>query len=606
MSVSPLSRSLRKSLLPVNPFVFSYPLGRGGWASTLFLFLLVFHWVINWKGVSMRKLLKRFAAAASAVVICGVTCVTSWFSVPVSAVGVFSPFNFYQLYQMLHGLLLGDGGGNSQTFGEWLEKNMTRTVGSGNSKQEFLITPGMKLSDMMDEASMRLMLGAACSDGGFAGVSKIKDLIDSWTEVYTSSDIGEIWESGSSSSGLGWVKSCNGIAYFGYSEMKENLTLLGVFNNSSKWMYPNVPGFGYYSFLLPNRQLNYVVYSISNSYYLGVFRDGVWQPCDSTANTLSFGKYNDGSGTLSSGDCIASLDSYKLVISKSVESKDFSKFSEFYPSWNDFQHVFSSFGVDLGKFNSKQSVFDFLNSGKPIDWKPGATGSDDFVGPVYSMPAAKQLITDTGTLSGLRLDVQTEDGTPDISAALDHAGVDSVDDLVSGVAAGTIPMSQVYEDMRVVPYVLTDVETGQVVTDLNVSATDAKTKAVALDKTLSIPKDVSAADAYQVTGKTWDPSLSKYKLPLFNFFPFCLPWDIYQVLSAFVADPVAPSITVPVGKFFSGKKSFDGSAAADITATIDLGDDKFSKWFVMLRALESAGIVIGLVLVSVKLIHGGR
>lgn len=240
------------------------------------------------------------------------------------------------------------------------------------------------------------------------------------------------------------------------------------------------------------------------------------------------------------------------------------------------------------------------------DWKPGSTGSDAFIGPVYAMPAAKQLVTDTGTLSGLRLDIQTEDGTPDISAALDHAGVDSVDDLVSGVAAGTIPMSQVYEDMRVVPYVLTDVETGQVVTDLNVSATDAKTKAVALDKTLSIPKDVSAADAYQVTGKTWDPSLSKYKLPLFNFFPFCLPWDIYQVLSAFAAEPVAPSFTIPVGKLFSGKKTFDGSAAASVSATIDLGDDKFSKWFVMLRTLESAGIVIGLVLVSVKLIHGGR
>ena len=33
----------------------------------------------------MRKLLKRFAAAASAVVIGGVSCVTTWFSVPASA-----------------------------------------------------------------------------------------------------------------------------------------------------------------------------------------------------------------------------------------------------------------------------------------------------------------------------------------------------------------------------------------------------------------------------------------------------------------------------------------------------------------------------------------
>lgn len=585
MSVSPLSRSLRKSLLPVNPFVFSYPLGRGGWASTLFLFLLVFHWVINWKGVSMRKLLKRFAAAASAVVICGVTCVTSWFSVPVSAVGVFSPFNFYQLYQMLHGLLLGDGGGNSQTFGEWLEKNMTRTVGSGNSKQEFLITPGMKLSDMMDEASMRLMLGAACSDGGFAGISKMKDLIDSWTEVYDTSDIGEI----GNSAGSGNVYH----AVIGHDDI---ISISDVFSSNGVDTVFDCDN--------PEYSTKPVTYrweydrSFSDLFFCNYVVDG-------QTYSLFFSSHNNFNALL-----------YVRYFNTSFFGYSSCSFSPL--PYNGLFYCVLPFScpfisssippVDLHLTNSGRAAWDVLDvlcPGGAVDFQIGGL-SNDFIGPVYAMPAAKQLITDTGTLSGLRLDVQTEDGTPDISAALDHAGVDSVDDLVSGVAAGTIPMSQVYEDMRVVPYVLTDVETGQVVTDLNVSATDAKTKAVALDKTLSIPKDVSAADAYQVTGKTWDPSLSKYKLPLFNFFPFCLPWDIYQVLSAFAADPVAPSITVPVGKFFSGKKSFDGSAAADITATIDLGDDKFSKWFVMLRALESAGIVIGLVLVSVKLIHGGR
>ena len=529
----------------------------------------------------MRKLLKRFVAAASAVVIGGVSCVTSWFSVPVSAIGVFSPFNFYQLYQMLHGLLLGDGGGNSQTFGEWLEKNMTRTVGSGNSKQEFLITPDMKLSDMMDEASMRLMLGAACSDGGFAGVSKMKDLIDSWTEVYDTSDIGEIG-SGALSSGFGQL-SDDGFCY--------------------RVTYPSSGG------------------HISSSTH------SIWfqAPSSAFSGTIVINFFVDHNGVLyafldaASAKVYLSSSNLGIIYSWSSTEPSGYLFQSITPDKYGFQHFFlrGTWDSDIcapyisvirsNGYNLLQSDCTYSEYiSKFSDVVFSGSNSDDFIGPVYAMPAAKQLITDTGTLSGLRLDVQTEDGTPDISAALDHAGVESVDDLVAGVAAGTIPMSQVYEDMRVVPYVLTDVETGQVVTDLNVSATDAKTKAVALDKTLSIPKDVSAVDAYQVTGKTWDPSLSKYKLPLFNFFPFCLPWDIYQVLSAFAADPVAPSITVPVGKFFSGKKSFDGSAAADITATIDLGDDKFSKWFVMLRALESAGIVIGLVLVSVKLIHGGR
>lgn len=545
----------------------------------------------------MKKLIKRIAAAASAVVIGGFSCVTAWFSVPVSAIGVFSPFNFYQLYQMLHGLLLGDGGGNSQTFGEWLEKNMTRTIGSGNDKHVFLLTPGEKLEDMMSEASIRLALGAACSDGGIAGVSKMKDLIDSWTEVYDTSDIGEIGESGGSggfsSDSLGFYPDgcgfrTNIVDFFSYIDGGGGQRYVKT-NPDYSGYYTDGTGFDLYayksctdlimSFYLCSDKL---VFVHNNSKYAKQTFDTLrFNANDYSSSSSSL--YYWSSVNLSNGDTIY----YQSV--PILHSGHWEKY-------------FAANGISISQ--SDKTWNDYFKS---IDFDHYMTVSvDDFIGPVYAMPAAKQLITDTGTLSGLRLDVQTEDGTPDISAALDHAGVDSVDDLVAGVAAGTIPMSQVYEDMRVVPYVLTDVETGQVVTDLNVSATDAKTKAVALDKTLSIPKDVSAADAYQVTGKTWDPSLSKYKLPLFNFFPFCLPWDIYQVLSVFAADPVAPSFTIPVGKLFSGKKTFDGSAASDITATIDLGDDKFSKWFVMLRTLESAGIVVGLVLVSVKLIHGGR
>lgn len=538
----------------------------------------------------MRKLLKRFAAAASAVVIGGVSCVTAWFSVPVSAAGAFGMLEWLEFQTLLQGIGVS---GNNSDFADSVQTWIDGIGGPEMPREEY---DGKWMTNY--EYYNRLGWDSIIDwfDGLFSGDNSYKDVPDVGTDV----------SGGSGSSGLGWVKSCNGISYFGYSEMKENLTLLGVFNNSSKWMYPNVPGFGYYSFLLPNRQLNYVVYSISNSYYLGVFRDGVWQPCDSTANTLSFGKYNDGSGTLSSGDCIASLDSYKLVISKSEESKDFSKFSEFYPSWSDFQRVFSSFGVDLGKFDSKQSVFDFLNSGKSIDWKPGATGSDNFVGPVYTYPAAQELYKSTGTAAGIRLDVQTEDGVPDIQAALDGAGVKTVDDLVAGVAAGTVPMSKVFADAKVTPYVVADTATGAVVTDLGVSATAAGVKAVGLTQELAVPKDLTTAATYPIKGKTWDPEMSKYKLPLFQYFPFCLPWDIYQVLAAFSADPVAPVFDVPVGKILSGVRSADVSKAASVSAKIDFGDDNWSKVFEIIRILECAGIIVGLCLVAVYLIHGGR
>lgn len=541
----------------------------------------------------MRVKLKRVLSFVSAVVICGVSCVTSWFSVPVSAVGVFSPFNFYQLYQMLHGLLLGDGGGNSQTFGEWLEKNMTRTIGSGNDKHVFLLTPGEKLEDMMSEASIRLALGAACTDGGAAGISKMKDLIDSWTEVYDSAgDVGS-WSSTVSDHVFSWGTGRKDIISISSLTQSDLVTWSGspygadtsfCFSRSVSFDYPV-----YYAEFFAGSGMFYSVFWSQSSDYLNIF--GVHR----------YWSFSQGNRTRTFPDSIfGTLDFNGSTFYYSQVT------SQFHTAISDLSDMISVNSVFGGMACSAEKVVKyFLGLGDSLKFDPVSTGS--FVGPVYAMPAAKQLVTDTGTLSGLRLDVQTEDGTPDISAALDHAGVESVDDLVAGVAAGTIPMSQVYEDMRVVPYVLTDVETGEVVTDLNVSATDAKTKAVALDKTLSIPKDVSAADAYQVTGKTWDPEMSKYKLPLFQFFPFCLPWDIYEVLILFDAEPVAPKFTIPVGQFFTRfSGSVDTSKAADQKAVVDLGADSWQSTFKVIRALECAAIIIGLCLTAVLLIHGGR
>lgn len=497
-------------------------------------------------------------------------------SPPVSAVGVFSPFNFYQLYQMLHGLLLGDGGGNSQTFGEWLEENMTQTIGSGNDKYTFLLTPGMKLEDMMSEASVRLALGAACTDGGAAGMLKIKNLMDSWKEVYDISDIGEIGKIGSG----------------GYYPSGISLSA-GVVRFSSDFFIEH-KGEHFPSDSFPYLSISPYKTSFSGD-YLYLF-------CISSNSDFTYylvSNFNNNISILNDPYSYLRID---YALNSALQFSGFLYSTSNHPSSSSFSSsAFCAILDSLGcqPFSSFSDAYAVVKSSS--DWSDKSSTGDAFIGPTYAMPAAKQLITDTGTLSGLRLDVQTEDGTPDISAALDHAGVDSVDDLVSGVAAGTIPMSQVYEDMRVVPYVLTDVETGEVVTDLGVSATDAKTKAVALDKDLSIPKDISAVDAYQVTGKTWDPSLSKYKLPLFNFFPFCLPYDAYQFLTMLDVAPVAPVFHVDTTPLFSHTKFFHASDGYKIT--LDL--TKYEEIFQILRAGECLAIVVGLCLISYKLIHGG-
>lgn len=533
----------------------------------------------------MSKCVNFFRRFFLVFLTCVVTVISMAVAIspPVSAAGVFSPFNFYQLYQMLHGLLLGDGGGNSQTFGEWLEKNMTRTIGSGNDKHVFLLTPGEKLEDMMSEASIRLALGAACTDGGAAGILKMKHLMDSWNEVYDSSDIGEIGSfSGGSWSVDGW-STWDGMASF---------------TKSFRWDAP---------LIFYNRGDQHVYFEFSKKYYNRLVIARYGSPDNPTISAFVYESdlwRHKGFSFFSGSDvfcfCTTSGSIYSNYPSISRSNLPLKNYNVITFDTSCFDKFCSDLGLTGTIYQSANEVCSHLNSGSP-DWQPGKTGTDAFVGPVYAMPAAKQLITDTGTLSGLRLDVQTEDGTPDISAALDHAGVESVDELVAGVAAGTIPMSQVYEDMRVVPYVLTDVETGEVVTDLNVSATDAKTKAVALDKDLSIPKDVSAVDAYQVTGKTWDPSLSKYKLPLFDFFPFCLPYDAYQFLTMLDVTPVAPVFQVDTTPLFSHTKFFHASDGYKIT--LDL--TKYEEIFQILRAGECLAIVVGLCLISYKLIHGG-
>ena len=524
----------------------------------------------------MRKLLKRFAAAASAVVIGGVTCVTSWFSVPVSAAGAFGMLEWLEFQTLLQGIGIG---GSNDDFVKSVD-NWTKSIGGPEMPREDYDGEWMTNYEYYNRLGWDSIVGF------------FDNLADSWTEDYSSiSDVGSWVPDDFTYDGL---ETYNG--FFKFSKPFAFKTK--SYANSSNGVCANV---GIY--FTPSDDVPYVVlcavnddsidppYRVYQLIYSKYFKK--FQSMTFTLDYMHLG--TSGMAFPTSSLSVSSYLSPKLYYDS--------------PCWSasDMQSFFSAVGIDNStRYDSIDDAVNYFNRQSTIDWQPGQTGSGSFVGPVYTYPAAQDLYKSTGTAAGVRLDVQTEDGVPDIQAALDGAGVDTVDDLVAGVAAGTVPMSKVFADAKVTPYVVADTATGAVVTDLGVSATAAGVKAVGLTQELAVPKDLTTAATYPIKGKTWDPEMSKYNLPLFQYFPFCLPWDIYQVLSAFAAEPVAPSITIPLGKFFSGKKSFDGSAAAGITATVDLGDDKFSKWFVMLRALESAGIVIGLVLISVKLIHGGR
>lgn len=524
----------------------------------------------------MRKLFKRFAAAASAVVIGGVSCVTTSFSVPVSAAGGFGWLEWAEFESLLQGVGFSSGGGGYKNVQEatldWLNMTsdqfykLTDPTDGGNAKPIWEQSWWGDMTDWLDHVF-----------GGDDGYSKVADV---------GADV-----SGGGLPGLDWVLSSNGIALFDCRG-----------KSSDPWFYPQKPGLGRRLYYDKSSNFAFAVCSCSDAYYMFKLNSsGTWVIDTYSPYSLSFSEYPDGSGSLSGGGYTFISESGYNRSAKNVKG-----FVDFYPTYQSVIDVMSSLGVEYGHFDSYSSALNWLNENfSTADWKSSAV-SDDFIGPVYTYPAAQDLYKSTGTAAGIRLDVQTEDGVPDIQAALNGAGVDTVDDLVAGVAAGTVPMSKVFADAKVTPYVVADTSTGAVVTDLGVSATATGVKAVGLTQELAVPKDLTTAAAYTIKGKTWDPEMSKYKLPLFEYFPFCLPWDIYQVLAAFSADPVAPVFDVPVGKILSGVRSVDASKAASVSAKIDFGDDNWSKVFEIIRILECAGIIVGLCLVAVYLIHGGR
>ena len=527
----------------------------------------------------MRKLLKRFAAAASAVVIGGVSCVTVWFSVPVSAAGGVGMLEWLEFQTLLQGIGIG---GSNDDFVKSVD-NWIKSFGGPEMPREDYDGKWMTNYEYYSRVGWDEIVN--WFDGLFSGDNAYTDVADVGTDVSGSS--------GFTSESLGFYPDgcgfrTNIVDFFSYIDGGGGQRYVKT-NPDYSGYYTDGTGFDLYcyksctdlimSFYLCSDKL---VFVHSNPKY-----------AKQTFDTLRFNAndYSSSSSSLYYWSSV-NLSNGNTIYYQSVPISHSGHWEKY----------FAANGISISQSDKKWN--DYF---KTIDFDNYLTVStDDFIGPVYTYPAAQELYKSTGTAAGIRLDVQTQDGVPDIQAALDGAGVKTVDDLVAGVAAGTVPMAKVFADAKVTPYVVADTTSGTVVTDLGVSATAAGVKSVGLTQDLAVPKDLSAAATYSIKGKTWDPEMSKYKLPLFEYFPFCLPWDIYQVLAAFSADPVAPVFDVPVGKILSGVRSVDASKAASVSAKIDFGDDNWSKVFEIIRILECAGIIVGLCLVAVYLIHGGR
>lgn len=83
------------------------------------------------------------------------------------------------------------------------------------------------------------------------------------------------------------------------------------------------------------------------------------------------------------------------------------------------------------------------------------------------------------------------------------------------------------------------------------------------------------------------PAAGDYNLGLTNYFPFCIPFDLYDILTSFAAEPVAPTLTIPLPITYS---TVEGVVTQEFT--IDLS--QFDTVAAVLRMLELVLFGVGL------------
>lgn len=129
---------------------------------------------------------------------------------------------------------------------------------------------------------------------------------------------------------------------------------------------------------------------------------------------------------------------------------------------------------------------------------------------------------------------------------------------------------------------------GETVTDaIGTSIAGALDQEIANDGTLELEGDntvnppiddvIGGPDDYQVPG-------------LADVFPFCIPFDIYNFLSALAADPVAPH--------FQAQLDFPEAIGGTQTIDIDFDSPTWNQLAQLLRLLELLAFIVGLALLT--------
>lgn len=193
----------------------------------------------------------------------------------------------------------------------------------------------------------------------------------------------------------------------------------------------------------------------------------------------------------------------------------------------------------------------------------------------YLMPCDSDKVTDEYLTKAFTCD-------PSISIGNDYIGTDTTwTDSVADAGSGSIAFPLDVDDLidlspsDVRDKTLTD--TGDIATD----KTDTK------DDT----KDDTKEEPDTKPNKPSIPSLSLPEILFKEKFPFCLPWDVYNVFANLVAEPEAPVFSIP---FKFERLGIDYEFTIDLSEFEDIA--KISRFF------SSIAFVIFLILASRKLI----
>lgn len=225
-----------------------------------------------------------------------------------------------------------------------------------------------------------------------------------------------------------------------------------------------------------------------------------------------------------------------------------------------------------------------------------ATGSSS----IYSLniDSIGSMVCDDGTIYGTDYlincdsDLKTNDNNitkaftcdPSISIGNEYIGTDTTwTDSIADAGSGSIAFPLDVDDL--IDLSPSDVR-DKTLTDTGDIATD-KDKTDTKDDT----KDDTKEDPDTKPNKPSIPGLSLPEILFKEKFPFCLPWDVYNVFANLVAEPEAPVFEIPMKWEF-----------LDIDYTLKIDFSMFDEIAKISRFFSSLGFVVFLILISRKVI----